>query len=248
MWTADALASEIAPYAGAVWRVVESQHRVSTMRITDTLEEQQLLEALIEEVKPVMPAECAGLDYLLATPFCYSPYPMGSRFRRSGQREGAFYAAERVGTALAEMAFYRLLFFADSPQTILPSVPAGLTAIRLQVLTRMAIDLTRGGLSVDGEAWRHPFDYGPCQELADLARNIGVELLRSHSVRDPRGGANITLLSPKAFARSKPTAQQAWRMLIQPTGVRVWRDGAGGEEFEFTPEDFAADPRLPRAV
>ena len=51
-----------------------------------------------------------GLHPLLAAPFRYAPYPKGSRFRRANQREGAFYAAESVITAVAEMAFYRFLF------------------------------------------------------------------------------------------------------------------------------------------
>ena len=64
-WTPDALSSEVLPYARNIWRVVEAQHRASTMRITDTLEEQAILESLIEEVKPLVPPECRDLHYLL---------------------------------------------------------------------------------------------------------------------------------------------------------------------------------------
>src|SRR5882757_8489431 len=121
IWTPAALSSEALPVSGRYWRLVEAQHHVSTLKLVDSLEEQALLEQLLEESKPALPPECAGLDYLLATPFRYGAvYPHGSRFRRAGRTLGVFYASERVETALAEMAFYRLLFFADSPETPLP--------------------------------------------------------------------------------------------------------------------------------
>ncbi len=95
--------------ASICWRLVEAQHVVATMKLTDTLDEQEILEDLIEASKPPMPAECRSLDYLLSAPFRYRPYPHGSRFRRANQVEGVYYAAEAVETAVAEVAFYRLL-------------------------------------------------------------------------------------------------------------------------------------------
>ena len=57
------------------WRVVEAQHRASTMRLVDTLAEQRALEDLLEASKPPVPAEARHLHYLLATPFRYrSPH------------------------------------------------------------------------------------------------------------------------------------------------------------------------------
>jgi hypothetical protein len=71
--------------------LVEAQHRISTLKLVDTVEEQQALEQLIEETKPPLPPECAGLHYLLSTPFRYGAvYPVGSRFRRAGLTEGVF--------------------------------------------------------------------------------------------------------------------------------------------------------------
>lgn len=57
---------------------------VSTRKIVDTNAEQNVLEDLIEETKPVVPDECRGLDYLLLTPFHDRPDYKGSRFRRPG--------------------------------------------------------------------------------------------------------------------------------------------------------------------
>ncbi|WP_292585367.1 RES family NAD+ phosphorylase, partial [Mesorhizobium sp.] len=129
IWTPDALSSESARLEGKYWRMVEAQHRVSTLKVVDTLDEQALLEELIEETKPQIPLECRHLHYLLATPFRYgSVYPHGSRFRRAGRTRGVYYAAETMFTAVAEMAFYRLLFFAESPDTPWPRDAADYTA------------------------------------------------------------------------------------------------------------------------
>ena len=148
IWTAAALSSEAVRLEGKVWRLVEAQHRVSTLKLVDTLDEQALLEELIEETKPAIPAECRHLDYLLATPFRYgSVYPQGSRFRRAGRTRGVFYAAEQVATAVAEMAFYRLLFFANSPDTPWPKDAAEYTAFSAAIRTDKAIDLTKPPLS-----------------------------------------------------------------------------------------------------
>ena len=53
-------------YKGEVWRLVEAQHRVSTLKLTDSLDEQALLEKILDQTKPPLPPECEGLDYLLA--------------------------------------------------------------------------------------------------------------------------------------------------------------------------------------
>src|SRR5437762_10637003 len=120
-WTPAALSSERRRLAGQCWRLVEAQHRVSTMKLVDTLAEQSALESLVDASKPPVPPDCRRLHYLLSTPFRYgAPYPAGSRFRRAGLTPGVFYASQTAPTAVAEMAFHRLLFFADSPHTPWP--------------------------------------------------------------------------------------------------------------------------------
>src|SRR6185503_9702514 len=67
-WTRAALSSERRRMSGVCWRAVEAQHRVSTMKLVDTLAEQSLLETLVESTKPPLPPDCRHLHYLLATP------------------------------------------------------------------------------------------------------------------------------------------------------------------------------------
>ncbi len=156
MWTALALASEARLLSRKVWRIVESQSQVATMKLVDSLDEQAILEAELDRSKPAVPTACTGLNYLLATPFRYAPYPHGSRFRRARQRQGCLYGSERVETALAEAAFYHLAFFVASPGTPLPRNPQERTAFQVPVRTSLAIDLTAAPLVRDRKIWTDP--------------------------------------------------------------------------------------------
>lgn len=243
-WTRAALWSERRAYAGRCWRLVEAQHRVATLKLVDTLAEQQLLEELIEAAKPGIPPECRHLDYLLATPFRYgAPYPTGSRFRRAGRTPGVFYAAEAVETAVAEMAFYRLLFFAESPATPWPANAAEFTAFAAQVATEEAVDLTAPRLVRDRKHWTALVDYAACQALADTARDAGIQAIRYESVRDPQRRANVALLACAAFAKPRPVDRQSWRLHLGAGGVQALCESPRAA-IEFNRAAFAADPRI----
>jgi hypothetical protein len=84
------------------WRVVESQHEVSTRKLVHTAAEQELLETLLERVKPPVTTG-SRRHYLLFTPFRYPPLRHGSRFG-SRHELGIWYGAEQQRTAFAEVA------------------------------------------------------------------------------------------------------------------------------------------------
>ena len=187
IWTPAALSSEARPLQGRCWRLVEAQHRVSTLKLVDLLAEQALLEELLETTKPPVPPECRHLHYLLATPFRYGAYPKGSRFRRAGLTPGVYYASEAPETAVAEIAFYRLLFFAESPATPWPVNAAEFTAFAVPFAAERGLDLTLPPLAADRTTWTHPSEYEPCQALADAARAAGVNALRYEFRARPGG-------------------------------------------------------------
>lgn len=243
IWTPAALRSEARGFRSKAWRLVEAQHRVSTLKLVDSLAEQAVLEDILEGTKPPMPEACRGLDYLLATPFRYRPYPQGSRFRRAGFTPGVWYGAERAETAVAEMVFYRFLFFAEAPDVPFPDGVADYTGFAVPLATVAAIDLTAPPLDRDAALWTHPTDYGPCQSLAEAARDAGVNLLRTPSVRDPGGGANLAVLSCTAFAARAPTDRQTWRIKIGPSGAQAIREHPA-KGIEFARNIFEADARL----
>jgi hypothetical protein len=247
-WTAAALSSERRAYEGPCWRLVEAQHRVSTLKLTDTLDEQALLEELLEETKPKLPPAARRVHYLMAAPFRYgAPYPTGSRFRRAGRTEGVFYGAETPQTAAAEMAFHRLLFYVDSPATPWPPDAAEFTAFNAPVRTERALDLTRSPFSAARPAWTDPVVYGPCQDFADRARQAESDLIRYESVRDPQHDANLAVLSPLAFASREPEQFETWRIRIGSRGAQVMREFPA-ERYQFDRDTFAADPRLAAIV
>jgi hypothetical protein len=200
--------------------VVEAQHIVSTMALVDTLDEQAVLEELIDASKPPVPPPCRGLHYLLSTPFRYGAVrPGGSRFRRAGLTPGVFYASLLTATAMAEMAFRRLLFYAESPATPWPANASEYTAFAVKFKTQKGLDLARAPFDRQAAAWTDPVDYAPCQALADAAREAGVQALRYPSAR--ADGGNIALLTCSAFASRKPMQRQAWRLHVGATGARA---------------------------
>ena len=243
-WTPAALSSEGRSLSGSCWRLVEAQHKISTLKFVDTVEEQQVLEQLIEDTKPALPDECAGLHYLLSTPFRYGAvYPIGSRFRRAGLTEGVFYAAETPETAVAEIVFYRLLFFAESPGVPWPANASEYTAFSVSYATRKGIDLTKGKLAKDRAHWTHPTDYSACQVLADAARTAGIQVIRYESVRDPKRGYNLALLTGRAFSQRKPSGQQTWHIRLSDAGAQaVCEAPSSGITFRWA--SFSADPRI----
>jgi hypothetical protein len=244
IWTPAALSSERRPLDSDCWRLVEAQHKVSTLKLTDTLAEQALLEDLLEETKPRLPPEARDLHYLMAAPFRYgAPYPHGSRFRRAGRTLGVFYGAEREQTAVAEMAFHRLLFYAESPATPWPSNAAEYTAFNAPARSTAALDLTAPPLDRDQTLWTDLENYGSCQTLADQAREAGVDLIRYRSVRDPEGGCALALLTPAPFIASEPATFETWRLRVGPFGVQAIREFPT-ERYEFARKAFAADGRL----
>jgi hypothetical protein len=244
IWTPAALSSERRSHESDCWRLVEAQHKVSTLKLTDTLAEQALLEDLLEGTKPRLPPEARDLHYLMAAPFRYgSIYPSGSRFRRAGRTLGVFYGAERPQTAVAEMAFHRLLFYAESPMTPWPTNAAEYTAFNAPARSAATLDLTAPPLDRDQTMWTDLQNYEPCQALAEQAREAGADLIRYRAVRDPKGGCALALLTPAPFVGREPVKFETWRMRVGPFGVQALREFPV-ERYEFSRDAFAADRRL----
>ncbi|MFZ3083373.1 RES family NAD+ phosphorylase [Rhodoferax ferrireducens] len=219
-WTPAALSSEARPWAGAVWRMVEAQHIASTMKIVDNHDEQDLLESLLEGSKPAPPAGALKLDYLLATPFRYSPLRGGSRFRAITD-PGVFYGAESVRTASAELGYWRWKFLKDAVD-LEKLEPVAHTAFRADVKTQV-VDLRQAPFSLDAPYWLHPTDYTATQAIAQVARKANLGGIQYQSVRDPNPAWCLALLTPQAFAKSKPhPLMQIWWLAVHQDSV-TWR-------------------------
>ena len=240
MWTSTALASEHRRYAGKVWRVVEAQHRISTNRLAASQQEQELLEDLVEEIKPRLPAAARHLDFLLAAPFRYG-HKHASRFRRADERPGIFYAAETEATAIAEAAYWRLRFFSRSPGFAPPGTTSEHTSFRASVATDRALDLTRAPFDQKAQSWTDPDDYTACQDLAAAAREASTQVIRTRSARDPAGGCNVVVLDPAAFAKRSPTPGQTWHFRFQEGKLLALAAWPSTTRLAFTAAGFGLD-------
>jgi hypothetical protein len=206
--------ADFRPYTAKVWRLVEAQHRISTNRLSTDVDDQALLENLIEEVKPALPRAARGLHYLLATPFRYG-HTKASRFRRANERPGIFYASEHVATAVAETAYWRLLFFSRSPGFAPPTTVVEHSAFSVNIAADRALDLTADPFANRSTDWTDLADYAACQDFARSAREIATQAIRYVSVRDPDRRANVALLDPRAFSDPAPTIEQTWHFRFE---------------------------------
>ncbi len=203
------------PIRATVHRVVETQYVASTLRLVDSAEAQAVLEAALEASKPPVPPGCAGLDYLLYTPFRYPPTPYPSRFRGPSD-PGVFYAAEDDRTALAEVAHWRLQVLLDALE-LTGLDPAAHTLFTV-VIEAVTADVSHLRPPARRRAVLDPDDYTAAQAWGRGIRASGVDAIRYPSVRDRPDGVCWAVLSPSAF-RSAPTLRSNWL-------IRVTRDGA----------------------
>jgi RES domain len=216
-------------WTGVVWRMVEAQHTASTMKIVDNTEEQHLLEALLEGSKPSQPANALALDYLLATPFRYYPLRGGSRFRAVND-PGAFYGAESVRTAGAELGYWRWKFLKDAVD-LDRLEPVAHTAICADIKTQV-VDLRLPPFNAEVAAWLHPSDYSATQAFAQVARNAQIGGIQYQSVRDPKPAWCMAVLTPQAFAKRKPNPlMKTWWLSVHQKAV-IWR--RDNESMTFT--------------
>jgi hypothetical protein len=238
--SSDALQAHATPCTLDLWRAVEAQHKIATMVLVDTLDEQALLESLLERSKPPLSEPLRRLHWLLFTPFRYPPLPSGSRFRGPAE-PGVFYGADERRTACAELGYWRWRFLMDSP-TLDAIGPIPQTLFRTPV-AGLGIDLRMPPFDARRDAWTDPADYTACQALARDARKEGIQLIRYASVRDPQSGACTAVLSHAAFAASQPAETESWMLVVARQHV-IWRHNSVFDDgaFEFDATAWSGTP------
>jgi hypothetical protein len=227
--------------------VVEGQHVVSTRKLVDSLAEQELLEEMIEGVKPRLPErpEFRGLHYLLSTPFRHPPLRYGSRFG-SRDEPSLWYGAVQPRTAFAESAYYRLLFLAGT-EADLGTLEVELTLFDVRWRSSRAVDLTRSPFESCAEHISSPKHYSESQALGREMRADGVQAARYKSARDSHGGLNLALFSPIAFAEKRPGKTETWHCVATRSAVEfVRRDFFERARMLFDRSEFELDGVLPQ--
>ena len=218
----------------ALWRAVEAMHRVATMVLVDTLDEQGALERELEKSKPPISDQLTHLHWLLFTPFRYPPLPTGSRFRGAGD-PGVFYGAESQRTACAELGYWRWRFLMDCPGLACID-PMPQTVFQVEA-TGATVDLREPKWALRQADWMHSTNYAPCQELADRARQARIQVIRYASVRDRAGGACAAILDPAAFSKHAPVALEGWMLSVSSERV-FWKSDSVFDDKSF---DFRTD-------
>ena len=245
IWTQCAGSSRLAPLGLDVWRVVESQFITSTRKLVDSDDEQEVLERLIETVKPPIPADRAlsRLHFLLFTPFRHPPLLHGSRFGTRAER-GIWYGSLLLPTAFAEVAYYRLVFLAGTAAQ-LGTVTVELSAFRIPVRTRRGVDLTAPPFAAHTRWISSKTSYTASQRLGRDMRASSVEVAVYVSARDAQGSKNVALFAP-AFARRTPAAFSTWVCTATRQRVEVSKkDVLHKQRFAFPREQFEVGGALP---
>lgn len=243
IWTQCAGDSKLAPLRLSAWRVVEAQHLVSTRKLVDSDEEQELLEEMIDRVKP--PDVTKGrIHYLLFTPFRYPPLLHGSRFGSKHER-GIWYGSLELRSAFAEVAYYRLLFIEGS-KADLGTVVTSLTAFTAAIRTMRAVDLTKSPFDAFRSKISSPSSYDIAQELGRDMRGAGVEVFRYTSARDAEDGVNVGVFAPSVFGKSKPKLLETWYCSASRERIDfARRDYFKKVRFEFLRAQFLVRGSLP---
>ncbi len=240
---------DIRGFKADAYRIVEAQHRYATRKLVDTDDEQYVLEALIDAVKPPRPSgvRFAGLHYLLYTPFRYPPLRHGSRFGTRYER-GIWYGASHVDTALAEKAYYDLVFLEGSSAK-LTAVEKEYTSFQIGISTDRGVDLCLPGFDAYRDRISSPVTYAYSQPLGRWMRESGVDAFSFDSARDPEHKANIALFEP-AFTSKRPASRKmrSWHCLILDGVVSFIRKqsmSSACQSYRFDRGQFVVDGVLP---
>ncbi len=229
------------------FRVVESQHVLSTRKLVDSDEEQALLEELIDRVKPPVPsdAEFRGLHYLLYTSFRHPPLRHGSRFGTRTER-GLWYGSRELATSFAEVSYYRLLFLEGS-SAHLGTLTVELTAFTAAVRARVGADLTRSPFRAYEGAISSKVSYDASQKLGAAMRAAKIDGFLFVSARSPDRGTNVGLFVP-AFATKRPRRFETWTCSADRAKVELAQKSVAHTRvtrLSFPREDFLVGGKLP---
>jgi hypothetical protein len=218
---------------------------VSTRKLVDSAAEQELLEQLVDDMKPVAVGG-ARLHYLLSTPFRYPPLRHGSRFGSRAER-GLWYGAVLSRTAFAEVAYYRLLFLAGT-HAPLDLVFTELSAFTVRMRSRAGVHLDAPPFDAHRAAISSPVSYAASQALGRAMREAGVELFLFRSARDAEGGLNVGAFTPAVFRAAKPQHFQRWHCVTTRETVEFVRADLSGARtgFVYVRAQFLVDGVLPR--
>lgn len=229
---------------GRVFRIVESQEKVATNELVDTLEEQALLEEMLDATKPPIPVDAQALSYLLFTPFRYPPLKYGSRFGRRFE-PSLFYGSRSLETALAETAYYRLHFWFDMrvppPAKKLTTQHTAFTA---EIKTKQGLELHHTPFEKHQASLVNKSSYTATQKLGSNMRENGIEAFEYISARDINKGINVALFSHTVFKEKKASSIMNVLCSTQAGGVEFMDEHSVVYNYDY--RDFLDNGAFPK--
>jgi len=232
------------PLYAEVFRVAESQQKVATNTLVDTLAEQELLEKMLDRVKPRIPDGCEKFDYLIYTPFRYPPLKHGSRFGKK-IHPSIFYGSNKIETAFAELAYYRFVYY-DGMQT------APKKKQKVTQHTSFSIDLkAEQGLLLNEQPFKrykndisNPESYGSSQKTGEEMRGKGVEAFSYFSAR-VKEEVNFGIFNCTAISSYMPNELKHWNCITRDSSVTIRCLDARWSSMIFERKQFLVDGILP---
>jgi hypothetical protein len=225
--------------------VVEAQFRNSTRKLVDSDAEQEVLEQLIDaRAKAPVPAGFEDLHYLLYTPFRHPPLRNGSRFGKRQER-GILYGARKLPTALAEVAYYRVVFL-DGTRADLGEVTTEHTAFRFGLQAERGIDLSEPPFRALEAEISSKTDYAASQQLGAEMRAAGAQACLYVSARAESRALNVAVFE-NVFRPRRPIDEEGWICTATRTRVEFRSRALLGadQRLAFARAQFEVDGRLP---
>lgn len=242
LWTQCLGHQQIKALRLEAWRVVEDQSRSSTRQLVDSLEEHEILEQEIENVKPHIAMNCEGFHYLLFTPFRYPPLKYGSRFGNQLQ-PSLWYGSHQLMTALAENAYYRFVFvYGTKAQDRTDRVSK--TAFSVKIATEQGLDFTKAPFALFRDRISSPLSWQESQALGNRMRENEIEAFSYFSARYTEEAVNVGVFSCRAFKQKSPHKFKNLIMHSNHTTVEFY-DNENQDTYVFRSEDFNIDNLFP---
>lgn len=236
--------TKLVSYRSEVWRVVESQEDAATLGIVDSLEEQDVLEVMLDQVKPAYRQGTEEMHYLLKTAFRYPPLKYGSRFGTQTM-PSYFYASEEFETALCETAYYRFLFLEHMQSAFQPPIRSEYSLFKVTVGSDFCLDLSLPKFKNEYAYLTDPQSYSYTHKVGQWAANRKppAEVIRFYSAR--RANAkNLAIAEPKTIRSKQPRELRTWLCLTKcnsekPLASSVsFRSRESAEVHQFKRADF----------
>ena len=237
--------TKLVDYRNDAWRVVESQEEKATLNIVDSIEEQELLEAMLDSVKPAYREGTQGMHYLLKTAFRYPPLKYGSRFG-SQLMPSYFYGSESFETALCETAYYRFMFLQHMGVPYQAPIRSEYSLFKVTVASESCLNLASRTYKGISPQLTNPQSYTYTQQIGEWAREQQppAEIIRFYSARKTNA-VNLAIAEPKAIRSRQPRELRQWLCLTKwnetkPQDSSVsFRSRESKEIYEFRLSDFS---------